>query len=134
MKNVAARQHQKRVKGTSNDISSLSNGPISTKLQRNVPVAVLFEIVQRFNALLKMSFTDKPFHMHFNPTLDQVFTFTSSSICFYTITQVIDLGPSWPTCLKFLFCPAHHFVISCLYCIQLKCRFEHCISRALRKD
>ena len=47
----------------SNDIS-LTIGQISTKLHRNVPLMVLFQIVQRSNALLKKTFIDKLFLSH----------------------------------------------------------------------
>ena len=51
------------------------------------------------SSLLQMSLTDKLFRLLFIFTLRQTFNcISSSSICYYTITQVIELGPSWPSC------------------------------------
>ena len=60
---------------------------------------VAIKIVYRLNVFFQMSFTDKLFHLQFIPNLDQFFTFIGSRICYYTITQVVDIGPSWPSCL-----------------------------------
>ena len=56
------------------------------------------KLFKDLKALLQMSFTDKLFHLQFIPILDQVFTFIRSSICYYTIIKVIDLGPFLPIC------------------------------------
>ena len=79
-------------------ITHVNAKPISVihnRLKKECACGVLFQIVQIFNALLQMSFTDKLLHLQFIPTLDKFFTFICSSVYYYTITQMIDIGPSW---------------------------------------